>query len=322
MVLIVRQNYNKIFRSLLSSKSKFFRRQNIMLHERQRRRRRYRSYAIAMPFAKIIVSLDHYHLTRTILSIRQLDTTNISKGFGNSETNITHMGTISWNIIDDQGINRQINIPNSYLVPKAGVRLLSPQHWSQEMNEVNNEGIICVTYGDKIVIKWNNQRYMKTVPIIKTSCNTGILWVNSKYDKSKLFATKFTQQQVLIAKDDNNNNSTIEEDEDSFTEEEHYTMKHSVIDYDEEIYEIHHTTIRNERELLLYHEKLGHMPFKLIQHAATNNILPKRLAKCKIPICPACLYGKMTRKPWRTSNTIHKISHTTIPGEFVSVDQM
>jgi GAG-pre-integrase domain len=101
-------------------------------------------------------------------------------------------------------------------------------------------------------------------------------------------------------------------------------MKHNIIDNDEEIYEVHHTTIRNEKEILLYREKLGHMSFKLIQHAATNGILPKSLAKCKSPICPACLHGKMTRKLWRTSNTVHKISNTTtgIPGEFVSVDQM
>jgi hypothetical protein len=85
-------------------------------------------------------------------SIRPLNTTNIIKRFGNSETTITHTGTISWNIIEDEGINRQIIITNSYLVPTAGVRLLSLQHWSQEMNEVNNEGISCITYGDKIVI--------------------------------------------------------------------------------------------------------------------------------------------------------------------------
>jgi hypothetical protein len=61
---------------------------------------------------------------------------------------------------------------------------------------------------------------MKTVTIIKASCNSGILWSNPKYDKYRLFATKSSQQQVLIAKDDNND-SVIQHYEDRFTEEEH-----------------------------------------------------------------------------------------------------
>jgi hypothetical protein len=49
-----------------------------------------------------------------------------------TETIIKYIGTILWNIIDDDGIIRTITIPNSYYVPTSGVRLLSPQNWSQE----------------------------------------------------------------------------------------------------------------------------------------------------------------------------------------------
>jgi hypothetical protein len=77
-----------------------------------------------------------------------------------------------------------------------------------------------------------------------------------------------------------------------------------------------------KEELLLHHEKMGHIPFKLIQHAATQGLLPKRPSKCKIPICPSCFYGRLSRKPWRTSKATSPISTTNIPGAFVSVDQM
>jgi hypothetical protein len=54
------------------------------------------------------------------------------KGFGNSSSPILQCGTIQWRILDDNGNERNIIIPNSYYVPSSGVRLLSPQHWAQE----------------------------------------------------------------------------------------------------------------------------------------------------------------------------------------------
>jgi hypothetical protein len=230
---------------------------------------------------------------------------NIIKGFGNSETIIKYIGTILWNIIDDDGVKRTITIPNSYYVPTSGVRLLSPQHWSQESNEVNNKGIICITYGDKIIIKWNNQQYKKTIPLIRSPCNTGIMWSQPTYNKYNAFITKLNQQFLLVASDHVTTNDNDGNDDDSFIEEEHHMVSKHNNDDDEDddnetLYHIQNITIRNEKELLLYHEKMGHIPFKLIQHAATQGLLPKRLSKCKIPICPSCLNGKLSYKPWRT----------------------
>jgi hypothetical protein len=51
------------------------------------------------------------------------------RGFGNTITPITHIGTISWKIYDDDGRLHNIEIPNSYYVPGGSSRLLSPQHW-------------------------------------------------------------------------------------------------------------------------------------------------------------------------------------------------
>ena len=51
-------------------------------------------------------------------------------------------------------------------------------------------------------------------------------------------------------------------------------------------------------ELLLTHHKYGHISMKKLQEMAKQGILPRRLAKCRIPTCSACLYAKATKKPW------------------------
>jgi hypothetical protein len=50
--------------------------------------------------------------------------------------------------------------------------------------------------------------------------------------------------------------------------------------------------------------------------------LPVRLGKCNIPICPSCMYGKMSRIPRRISKQYRPIHPATKPGQMVSVDQL
>jgi hypothetical protein len=52
-------------------------------------------------------------------------------------------------------------------------------------------------------------------------------------------------------------------------------------------------------------------------------LLPRRLQKAKVPFCSGCIYGKMTRRPWRTKGMYRQTPRvTTKPGECVSVDQL
>ena len=61
-----------------------------------------------------------------------------------------------------------------------------------------------------------------------------------------------------------------------------------------------------------------------MQLLARSGVIPRRLAKCPVPVCSACLYGKATRRPWRTkpSNSPADGYTPTKPGEVVSVDQL
>jgi hypothetical protein len=207
--------------------------------------------------------------------MQKLENKVIIKGFGNSETNITQAGTIQWNIINEEGMNQIIVVPQSYYVPTAGARLLSPQHRAQEKKEVTTEGTICATYGDKITMKLNNQSYTKKMPIIKSSYNTGMTWSNPGYNKYKQFESTLQQQCLSTTRDTTNHNKKIDDtnnDNDSCTDEENIKAK-VIINDDEYAYEIQHTSLRNEKELLAYHERLGHIPFNYIQQALSKGLL-------------------------------------------------
>jgi hypothetical protein len=55
---------------------------------------------------------------------------------------------------------------------------------------------------------------------------------------------------------------------------------------------------------------------------ARLDMIPRRLVKARIPLCPSCIYGKLSRKPWRGKNDYHHISEAKSHGQFVSVEQM
>jgi hypothetical protein len=87
-------------------------------------------------------------------TIKRVSTNMTITGFGGSETRITHAGTIVWNIRDDDGINHEIHIPNSFYIPQSKHRLLSPQHWAQESCDVasNDNSTWCATHKDRVVL--------------------------------------------------------------------------------------------------------------------------------------------------------------------------
>ena len=79
-----------------------------------------------------------------------------------------------------------------------------------------------------------------------------------------------------------------------------------------------------QAKLLAWHYRLGHLPFGKIQQLAKRGDLPAAIATCPIPKCAACLYGKATRRPWRTRAPVNAmlVPPVVAPGSVVSVDQM
>jgi hypothetical protein len=93
------------------------------------------------------------------------------KGF-NGSTSATQVGTVSWPVLDDEGRHRSLKIPNTYYVPSCPIRLLSPQHYSQETND--HRGTYSTNFGDHVLFIWNKGRYRATLPL-SSSNNVGVL---------------------------------------------------------------------------------------------------------------------------------------------------
>jgi len=79
-------------------------------------------------------------------------------------------------------------------------------------------------------------------------------------------------------------------------------------------------------EFLRWHHKLNHMSAAKMQSMAKRGLIPKKLAKCQVPTCTSCLYGKATRRPWRTKpkggQQGGKLRTASEPGQCISIDQL
>jgi hypothetical protein len=82
------------------------------------------------------------------------------------------------------------------------------------------------------------------------------------------------------------------------------------------------SALDDQAELMRWHCRLGHLPFANIQLMAKKGEIPKRLASCRVPKCQSCLYGRATKKPWKTKGQVSRIKTVTKPGQCVSVDQL
>jgi hypothetical protein len=83
--------------------------------------------------------------------------------------------------------------------------------------------------------------------------------------------------------------------------------------------------ISPKMEKLLWHYRLGHTPFSVINQTAKDGDLPSRLATASDPICTSCIYGQSVRRPWRTklpTTPIGERRPIRQPGDCVSIDQM
>jgi hypothetical protein len=85
-----------------------------------------------------------------------------------------------------------------------------------------------------------------------------------------------------------------------------------------------HVATDDQAELMRWHHRLGHLSFSKLKKLAIIGKIPKQLAKVKPPVCAGCLFGTMTKVPWRgkRGESNHKVIVATKPGQIVSVDQM
>jgi hypothetical protein len=55
----------------------------------------------------------------------------------------------------------------------------------------------------------------------------------------------------------------------------------------------------NQAKLMRWHYRLGHLAFSKLNQLVLNGKIPRRLAKVKPSACAGCLFGAMTKVPWK-----------------------
>ena len=278
------------------------------------------------------------------------------RGFGGTKVWNVWMGTIKWDIEDDEGVTHTHIIPNSYYIPQGQLRLLSPQHWAQSRaGKDKTGGAGAETMAVSCKLFWNNEQVCKTIPIDVHGNNIATFHLATAYNAFHAYcaATNIDEydsdpllqmevESTIISDDDDgselHDTPSNKEDKQNEWPERDESDKPRLFQLDgpktPDTLGTPPTIILDEEErqdetavaeLLRHHHNMGHLSFTKVQEMAKQGIFPSRIAKCAVPICSACQYAKATRRQWHTKsckNHQDVNEHPTKPGQCVSVDQL
>ena len=255
-------------------------------------------------------------------------------GLAGATATISCIGTILWKVIDDDGVEQEIQIPNSLFVPTAGARLLSPHQVSQ----VTRDKLRWVVMSNKMILSWHDVKdgsvvSKKTLCIDKGKSNIASLWAAHGFKRYAAFEARYKAETLLLPE------LELYEDKGSIMElADKLKNDKYELDIDPEFWKtqiktplpdpVNDTYIDIRRPVdakLLWHQRLGHISMSRIDRLSKLGFLPSILARTPHPICQACIYGKMTRRPWRCKPTLesaNKIITVKVPGATISVDQL
>jgi hypothetical protein len=149
------------------------------------------------------------------------------QGINGYTNSLVRIGTIRWEIEDDEGLVHDLIIPESIYLPEATSRLLSPQHWAQSANDnrPNLNGTWCATYQDKIILYWKQGQYKRTVNLDAQGNNVATIWTAPGYSTYHAFEAKCGPEGDFITCDA----MTISGDEGSAGEEEQEEERETTI---------------------------------------------------------------------------------------------
>jgi len=298
---------------------------------------------------------------RSLFTGPLIDVNRRVKGVGGALIGGVKMGTMKLSWLDDNGCGHTFEIPRSYFVPQLGTTLLSPQHWAQQMkdNKPAPRGTWCTTYGDAVILHWNQGEYSLTLPLDTKGTNVATLYTSPGYKAFHAFCVEAGRtepdEQDTMAFDA----AAVSDDEQSVTEEPSHDDPMEIErnfarsnDMEMSDSDMRQTPLTTEFDLqgpeedglptiiideedgrpqdvpadfLRWHQKLGHASPRKMQHMARLGLIPKRFKKCQMPVCTSCMYGKATKRPWRTktpTNLYDPKDSVTAPGHCVSVDQL
>ena len=198
------------------------------------------------------------------------------------------MGTVQYKLKDTKGKIFILRIENALYVPRCPARLICPQQVAAQAETVNGitsglkieGGHATLTHNGHTVIiphdESNNLPMLATEPGVTRYANFVCRECNDSdsvpmaFHATKLPTKDSTSKSVTWA--DNVGKGVLEGGT-----KDHLT--------------------KGQRELLKWHNKLGHRGFDHLQDLARQGILPKQIANVEHPMCPACKFGAQTKRP-------------------------
>jgi len=188
----------------------------------------------------------------------------------NSTSVVAGSGAVEWTIQDVSGIVRKIRV-EAFYVPQASIRLFSPQQYFQE----NQAG--------SYYMEANHSSLILT-------CGTELRFPYNSGNRLPLMLTKqFCERHVHVA---------------GLSFEEVDYLANASIDYS-----TNQNLTGSQRELLLWHWKLGHIGMKWVQslgsvpkstEVRSKPVIPTRagsqMSSCERPLCTACQLSKQSRR--------------------------
>ena len=245
---------------------------------------------------------------------------------------ITHKGKIKWAVLTDDGKKGYLEDHEAYYCEQAPYRLLCPHSWKKCQDEMRfaqgetegDNATFMLASGNAVgyVLVWNRGKTSLQVPL-DPNTNLPTIGGYGSFNSFESFANAFVCLPTVIPDgDQEENQETMQmEGENKSTEPTNFQLTTNQHEKEPTIDEP--ITRRDEALFLSWHIKLGHLPFSLLRWLATLGLIPKRLRKCRNLVCPACMYGKQRRKPWRTKGKVKTtMRRANQPGECVSVDQL
>ena len=236
------------------------------------------------------------------------------------------IGTLIWDIEDDLGMTHQVKIDDAYYCSQAPLRLLCPQQWAaQREKQIGpDHNTTFVTQAHFSRLTWSE--YTLTV---RHDAKTNLpLWRTAPgYRK---VAMNVATKPVLDPSP-----AIVSDDEDSLEDEEMVKPKpikrvHFPFSEDQQLptqcqdTNVDEALSKDQIELLKLHNKYGHASFQILKNMANQGLIPRKYSTIDPPKCSSCMYGKQTKRPWRTKAKPTPIGgrKPTEPGQCVSVDQM
>jgi hypothetical protein len=266
--------------------------------------------------------------------------TNIT-GIGKAKS--TFVGTAKWLIVDDQGRKHKLLIPGTRFQKDLPFRLLSPQHVTQVYNDPQTS---CLTLINKVIFEWGAGKWKRTLPLHKSS-NVALMWSAPGNKKFFAFAAIYGPIHIIPNEDEEEEQASSEEESDdesiigdkvqphdqhdddlpttSTPQREQPVMIDFLPELDRRQVKEPPDITSKQAALRQCQERFNHMSFARIQSMAKQGLLPQFYADIEPPFCASCVYGKATRRPWRTKGEqgrTTKLVPICRSGDCVSVDQL